>query len=185
MNRDGWKRYQASGSWFYEVGCPGFKYNMTDIQAALGLHQLRKLSQFHARRSEIAKRYQSAFRCSEELEVPAERNDVQHAWHIYALRLNLRRMGITRDQFITQMQQRNIGCSVHFIPVHLHHYYRQKYGYQPSDFPVALREYQRLVSLPLSPRMKEEDVEDVIQAVTGIVAGKFAKSARQADVASV
>ena len=186
MNRDAWKRYGASGSWFYDVVCAGFKYNMSDIQAALGLHQLRKLPQFHARRREIVQTYQAAFRNYEELELPTEREDVEHAWHLYVLRLNLDRVAITRNQFISQLQGRNIGCSVHFIPIHLHQYYREKYGYKPEDFPIALREYERMVSLPLSPRMTDEDVADVIDAVTSIVRqDRLETSPRAANVASV
>ena len=169
MNRDAWKRYGANGSWFYDVVCPGFKYNMTDIQGALGLHQLRKLPDFHARRRAIVEQYNAAFRSWHELETPVERSDVQHAWHLYVLRLNPDRLLITRDQFIGEMHSRNIGCSVHFIPMHLHQYYREKYGYTPDQFPIALREFQRIVSLPLSPRMTDEDVNDVISAVETII----------------
>ena len=186
MNRDSWKRYNSNGSWFYDVVCPGYKYNMTDIQAALGLHQLNKLPALHARRHEIVQRYQAAFRSCEELEIPTERKNVQHAWHLYVLRLNSDRTRITRDQFINQMRERNIGCSVHFIPIHLHRYYREKYGYKPEDFPTALREYQRMFSLPLSPRMTEQDVKDVIEAATNIVQqDRTVHSARPADFASV
>jgi dTDP-4-amino-4,6-dideoxygalactose transaminase len=186
MNSDAWKRYGTDGSSFYDVVCPGFKYNMTDIQAALGLHQLRKLPQFHARRRSIVEKYQAALQSCEELQVPSERNDVHHAWHIYALRLNLERTRITRDRFIREMRDRNIGCSVHFIPIHLHTYYREKYQFKPEQFPVALREYQRLISLPLSPRMTDQDVEDVIDAVISILEeNRLAKSMRPADVVSV
>jgi dTDP-4-amino-4,6-dideoxygalactose transaminase len=169
MDRDAWKRYGSQGSWFYEVVCPGYKYNMTDLQAAIGLRQLRKLPGFHARRRQIVAQYNAAFSESAEVQVPAERMEVDHAWHLYALRLNLDRLGLTRDDFMAQLRGRNIGSSVHFIPIHLHRYYREKYGYRPEDFPVALAEYQRMVSLPLSPRMTEGDVQDVIGAVTGIV----------------
>jgi dTDP-4-amino-4,6-dideoxygalactose transaminase len=169
MNRDAWKRYGSEGSWFYDVVCAGFKYNMTDIQAALGIHQLRRLPQFHARRREIARQYNAAFAGCVALQTPTERGHVEHAWHLYPLRLHLDALRIARDQFIAELKDRNIGCSVHFIPMHLHRYYRQKYGYAPDDFPVAYREYQRLVSLPLSPRMTDEDVEDVIAAVTATV----------------
>lgn len=186
MNRDAWKRYGSDGSWFYDVDCPGYKYNMTDIQAALGLHQLKKLPQFHARRCAIARRYQSAFARREELQVPAERNDIQHAWHLYVLRLNLDRTRIERDQFIGEMRARNIGCSVHFIPVHLLRYYREKYGFEPEQFPTALREYRRMVSLPLSARVTDQDVEDVINAVTSILEQhKVAKTEIPADVVTV
>ena len=186
MDRDAWKRYGVNGSWFYDVVCPGYKYNMTDIQAALGLHQLRKLPQFHERRRAIVQRYQAAFLQYEQLEVPTERHDVRHAWHLYVLRLNLGNGLIARDQFIREMRDRNIGCSVHFIPIHLHRYYREKYDYKPEDFPIAMREYQRIVSLPLSARMTEEDVEDVINAVTDVVRGDRTEvSLSKVDVATV
>jgi len=169
MSKDAWKRYSVKGSWYYEVIRPGFKYNMTDIQAAIGLHQLRKLPQFQARRREIACRYNEVFSQYEELQIPTERPEVEHAWHLYVLRLNLEMLKIDRARFIEELKARNIGTSVHFIPVHLHPYYRDKYGYKPEDFPVAFREYQRIVSLPLYPRMSDQDVEDVIEAVTEVV----------------
>jgi len=143
MSRNAYKRYSAEGSWYYEVILPGFKCNMTDIQAAIGLHQLRKLPQFQARRREIVRRYNEVFSQFEELQAPVERPEVEHAWHIYALRLNLDRLTIDRARFIEELKVRNIGTSVHFIPIHLHPYYRDKYGYKPQDFPVAYREYQR------------------------------------------
>ena len=169
MSRDAWKRYSAEGSWYYEVVRPGFKYNMTDIQAALGIQQLRRLPAFRARRREIARRYTAAFSAMPELRCPVERPGVEHAWHIYALRLNLERLTIDRARFIEELQARRIGTSVHFIPIHLHPYYRDKYGYRPDDFPVACREYWRLVSLPIYPRMTDDDVQDVIDAVADVV----------------
>ena len=169
MSRDAWKRYSAEGSWYYEVVRPGFKYNMTDIQAALGIQQLRRLPAFQARRREIARRYTAAFSAMPELRCPVERPGVEHAWHIYALRLNLERLTIDRARFIEELQARRIGTSVHFIPIHLHPYYRDKYGYRPDDFPVACREYWRLVSLPIYPRMTDDDVQDVIDAVADVV----------------
>ena len=170
MSRDAWKRYSASGSWYYEVVLPGFKCNMTDIQAALGLQQLHKLPQFQQRRREIVRQYQAAFAVMPELQTPTERPEAESAWHIYALRLNLEQLRIDRAQFIQELTARNIGTSVHFIPNHLQPYYRDKYGYQPEDFPVAYREYQRLISLPLNLRLSDADVEDVIEAVKDIVA---------------
>ncbi len=170
MSRDAYKRYSAEGSWYYEVILPGFKCNMTDIQAAIGLHQLRKLPQFQARRQEIVRRYNEAFSQFEELQTPVERPEVESAWHLYAPRLNLDRLTIDRARFIEELKARNIGTSVHFIPIHLHPYYRDKYGYKPQDFAVAYREYQRIVSLPLNLRMSDQDVGDVIEAVTDVVA---------------
>lgn len=171
MSRDAWKRYSGEGSWYYEVVRAGFKYNMMDIQAALGLQQLKKLAGFHARRREIVRRYNAAFSPLEELQVPVERPGVDHAWHLYALRLHPERCRVSRNQLIEALKAHNIGSSVHFIPIHLHPYYRDRYGYQPGDFPVAYREYQRIVSLPLFPRMSDRDVEDVIEAVCQVVRG--------------
>ena len=174
MSRDAWKRYGAEGSWYYEVTRPGFKYNMMDIQAALGLHQLRKLPRFWARRVEIAERYNAAFSGMEEFQTPAQRPEVEHAWHLYVLRVNPDRLGLararlSRARFIEELRARNIATSVHFIPIHLHPYYRDKYGYAPDDFPVAYREYQRMISLPLYPKMADRDVDDVIEAVLAVV----------------
>jgi dTDP-4-amino-4,6-dideoxygalactose transaminase len=170
MNRDAYKRYCAEGSWFYEVVAPGFKCNMTDIQAAIGLQQLKKLPAFQARRREIVERYHAAFRGMDELEVPTERPEVESAWHLYVIRLNLERLSIDRSAFIEELKRRNIGASVHFIPIHLHAYYRDKYGFAPADFPVAYQQYLRMVSLPLYPGLTDRDVEDVIGAVLNIVA---------------
>jgi dTDP-4-amino-4,6-dideoxygalactose transaminase len=169
MSRDAWNRYGAKGSWFYEVVRPGFKYNLTDIGAALGLQQLRKLDAFQSRRREIARRYTEAFSRLEELTLPASRPEVEHAWHLYVIRLNPGALRITREQFIEEMRERRIGTSVHFIPVHTHPYYRDRYGFKPEEFPVAYAEFQRIVSLPLNPRMSDRDVEDVIEAVGDVV----------------
>jgi dTDP-4-amino-4,6-dideoxygalactose transaminase len=169
MSRDAWNRYGAKGSWFYEVVRPGFKYNLTDIAAALGLVQLRKLEGFQTRRASVARRYTEAFSQFEELTVPTSRPEVGHAWHLYVLRLNLERLNVTREQFIEEMRERRIGTSVHFIPVHTHPYYRERYGFEPEDFPVAAAEFRRIVSLPINPRMSDADVEDVIEAVADII----------------
>ena len=169
MSRDAYKRYSAEGSWFYEVVLPGFKCNMTDINASLGLQQLKKLPRFQERRREVVSQYQAAFGQLPEVQVPVEREGCESAWHIYPLRLNLDMLAIGRNQFIEELKARNIGTSVHFIPIHLHPYYRDKYGYKPEDFPVAFENYERLVSLPLHPRLSDEDVTDVIEAVCDVV----------------
>ena len=165
MSRDAWKRYGEGGSWFYEVVVPGFKYNMSDVQASLGLHQLRKLEGFQARRREIVERYNSAFVGSSALEIPTVRSDVEHAWHLYVLRLNLPALRIDRAAFIDELARRRIGTSVHFIPVHLHPFYRDRYEYRAEDFPVAFSTYQRTISLPLHPALSDDDVDSVIDAV--------------------
>jgi perosamine synthetase len=170
ISHDAWKRYSAEGAWYYEIVAPGYKYNLTDIAAAMGLAQLAKTERMWQRRAQIAARYTEAFDGVAELQVPHNRADCQHAWHLYMLRLNLERLRLNRAQFIEEMKQRNIGCSVHFIPLHLHPYYQETYGYQPEDFPVSYREYQREVSLPIYSKMRDEDVQDVIDAVLETVA---------------
>lgn len=169
MSRDAWKRYEKNGSWYYEIVAPGFKYNMTDIQAAIGLVQLQRLEAMQQRRYEVVRQYNVAFGDIDELEIPTERPNVQSAWQLYVLRFHLDRLTIDRNQFIDEMRERNIGTSVHFIPIHLHPFYRDKYGWKSDDFPVAYREYQRLVSLPLHPGLTDDDVSDVIAAVKDIV----------------
>ncbi|MEO8395532.1 MAG: DegT/DnrJ/EryC1/StrS family aminotransferase [Chloroflexota bacterium] len=168
MNRDAWKRYTAAGSWYYEVVEAGFKYNMTDMQAALGLVQLRRLEAMQARRREVVQTYNAAFADLPQLQTPIAREGIGHAWHLYVLRLNLDTLTIDRGQFIDELKRRNIGTSVHFIPVHLHPYYRDKYGYQPEDFPVAYGEYQRMLSLPLHSSLSEADLESVTEAVRDV-----------------
>jgi dTDP-4-amino-4,6-dideoxygalactose transaminase len=169
MSRDAWKRYDKGGSWFYEVLLPGFKYNMTDIQAALGLWQLRKLEQFQARRRAVVSEYDRAFADEPALERPVTRPDVEHAWHLYVLRLRDDALTIGRDRFIQELADRNIGTSVHFIPIHIHPYYRDKYGFTPGSFPVAYDNFRRMLSLPLNPGLTDHDVGDVIEAVLDVV----------------
>jgi dTDP-4-amino-4,6-dideoxygalactose transaminase len=169
ISKDAWKRYTAEGSWYYEIIAPGYKYNMTDVAAAMGLAQLRKAERMWRQRCEIARRYNQVFSGLPELHLPDERAECQHAWHLYILRLNLERLRIDRAQFIQELKQLNIGTSVHFIPLHLHPYYRETYGYTPADFPVAYAEYQRVISLPIYSRMSDEDVEDVMDSVVSVV----------------
>jgi dTDP-4-amino-4,6-dideoxygalactose transaminase len=169
ISKDAWKRYTAEGSWYYEIVAPGFKYNMTDVAAGMGLAQLRKAERMWQRRREIAECYNSAFNDVPALQIPHDRGDCQHAWHLYMLRLNLEQLRIGRAQFVEELKRCNIGTSVHFIPLHLHPYYRGTYGYRPGDFPVAYREYQREISLPIYSKMNDRDVQDVIDAVIGVV----------------
>jgi dTDP-4-amino-4,6-dideoxygalactose transaminase len=170
ISRDAWKRYTADGSWYYEIVAPGYKYNLTDLASSLGLAQLGKAAKMLQRRQEIAAAYNTSFEGVAALEVPVVQHDRQHAWHLYMLRLNLPLLSIDRAAFVDELKKRNIGASVHFIPLHVHPYYRDLYGYRPEDFPVANREYLREVSLPIYSKMSDEDVSDVISAVMDIVA---------------
>lgn len=168
MSRDSWQRYARSGSWYYEVVEPGFKYNMMDIQASLGLWQLKRLGGFHQRRMEVAAAYTDSFLGHPALETPAVRPYVEHAWHLYVLRLRPEALRIGRDEFLEELAERNIGGSVHFIPIHMHPYYRDRYGWAEDAFPVAADGYRRALSLPLHPGLSDGDVRDVIAAVLGI-----------------
>ncbi len=170
MSRDAWKRYTSEGSWRYDVLLPGFKNNMTDIQAALGLVQLAKLERNITRRAEIAERYTAAFSQMPELiPAPPARPGDRHAHHLYILRLNLERLRIDRGRFFEEMVARGIGVSVHFIPLYHFTYYRERFGWQPEDFPVTEAIFNSAISLPCYPRMSEADVDRVIATVAEIV----------------
>ena len=169
LSRDAWNRYSAEGSWYYEILSPGFKYNLTDIAAALGLAQLKKCDRFWKTRERYAARYHEGFRDLPEIVYPQASAHVQHAWHLYVIQLELDRLRITRNEFIGRLQQAGIGCSVHFIPLHLHPYYRETFGYQPNDFPMANRIFERVLSLPLYSKMTEADVTRVIEIVRNLV----------------
>ena len=169
MSRDAWKRFGKGGSWEYDVVAPGFKTNMTDIQAALGMHQLRKLPAFHARRREIARRYTEAFADVPALEAPTERDDMRSAWHIYVLRLRLEHLRIDRNAFIDALKERNVGTSVHYKPLHMMSYYAERFGYRREDLPVSADAFSRMLSIPLSPRLSDADVDDVIAIVRELV----------------
>jgi perosamine synthetase len=171
LSRDAWNRYTAQGSWYYEILYPGFKYNLTDIAAALGLAQLKKCERFWKARDRIAGLYDEGFSDIPEITRPHVAPHIQHAWHLYVIQLELDRLSIGRNEFIKRLQDARIGCSVHFIPLHLHPYYRDAYGYHPTDLPRANEVYQRIVSLPLYPRMTDADTDRVITVVRKIVEG--------------
>lgn len=169
MSKDAWKRYHSTGSWYYEIVEPGYKYNMTDIQAALGIHQAARLERFIEIREEYARCYDEAFGSHEALSVPRVATDVRHARHLYPLLVESGAAGCTRDEFIEELRARNIGSTVNFIPIHRHPYYRERFALVPEMFPRAEHYYERTVSLPLYPRMTPADVETVVEAVLDIV----------------
>jgi dTDP-4-amino-4,6-dideoxygalactose transaminase len=169
ISHDAWKRYTKEGSWYYEILSPGFKYNLTDIGAAIGIEQLKKCDEFWEARQRIAMIYGKAFADLQEIQLPTYPNDVRHAWHLFIIQLNLERLRINRNLFIEALREKQIGTSVHFIPLHLHPYYRDKFGYKPEDFPNASAVFDRIISLPIYPKMTEANVRDVIVAVRQIV----------------
>src|ERR1044071_6538706 len=169
ISHDAWNRYSAEGSWYYEILCPGFKYNLTDLAASLGVEQLKQCAEFYERRRQIAAAYDEGFADLPEIKTPVCRPGVQHAWHLYVIQLQPERLRIDRRDFVEALREKNIGTSVHFIPLHRHPYYRDTFGYGPEDFSNASAVFERIVSLPIYPKMSDEDAGDVIAAVRSIV----------------
>jgi dTDP-4-amino-4,6-dideoxygalactose transaminase len=169
MNRDAWKRYSKDGSWRYDVGYPGFKYNMTDMNAAIGLVQLKRLPAMQAERRRIVAQYRAALADLTAFELPTARPEVEHAWHLFILRLRPDRLRIGRNELIQELTAAGIGTSVHFIPLHEHSYYRDVLGARAEDLPCATAEWQRIVSLPLYPGMTTNDVDRVADTLSDIV----------------
>jgi dTDP-4-amino-4,6-dideoxygalactose transaminase len=167
MSGDAWKRYAREGTWYYDVIEAGFKMNMPDLLAAIGLAQLRKADRFHRRRLEIASRYLSLLSTIEELEMPPLAPG--HSWHLFIVRLRSELLGRSRQKFIEDLKHAGIGTSVHFIPLHLHSLYRSRYGYRKGDFPNAEDAYERAVSLPIYPDMSDADVEYVAHTIKRVV----------------
>ena len=169
ISKDAWKRYSSEGSWFYEILYPGYKYNMSDLQASIGFHQLKKLTKMQRRREEIADLYKNSFKDIPQITIPKVRNYTKHAWHLYPILINNDLLEIGRNEFIEALNAENIGTSVHFIPLHLHPYYKEKYGFEYGNFPNAEYIYDREISIPIYPKMTDVDVKDVISAVKKII----------------
>ncbi len=172
ISEDAFDRYtKDKPSWYYQVVAPGFKYNMTDIAAVIGIQQLKKAERFRKRREEIAHRYNEAFRTLPIRTPISARPDDVASWHLYVVLLELDRLAISRRRFIEILIEKGIGTSVHFIPLHIQPYWRDRYRLEPDDFPVSLDCYRRTVSLPIYPKMTDENVEFVIEAVRGTLKG--------------
>jgi len=169
MSRDAWKRYSAVGSWRYDVSTPGFKYNMTDAAAAMGLVQLSRLAEMHARRQEIAARYQGLLGSCEQVDLQVIHDDVEMGWHLFVVRLRPETVRIDRDELIELLKAEGIGIGVHFIPLHMHSYYRDTFGLREEDLPVATHAGRNLISLPFYPRMSDADVDYVGHTLTRIL----------------
>jgi len=165
LSRDAWQRYSESGSWDYRIVAPGFKYNLTDIAAAIGIHQLAAGFEMRERREDIADAYTAAFKGLDEIELPSTDGDHLHSWHLYPLRLRLEKLSITRNDFIEQLKKNGIGCSVHWRPLHLHPFYSERCRWPASHFPNANYLWERIVSLPLFPSMTTEEINRVVSVV--------------------
>jgi len=168
MNRDAWKRYSSSGSWFYEIHDLGFKYNLSDVHAAIGVAQLKHADEFTRMRAEIAGRYNEAFAAEPALESPTTRPDIGHAWHLYVLRLRPELLRIDRNRFVELLRERGVGVSVHCIPLNTMHYYQREYGYHNGDFPISEAVFSRCLSLPIYPAMSSDDIAYVTETVLNL-----------------
>jgi dTDP-4-amino-4,6-dideoxygalactose transaminase len=165
MSRDAFDRFTATvPSWYYEIVAPGFKYNLTDIGAALGLQQLKRIGAFQERRIALAKRLDAGLAGLPLVLPPWPGPGDKHSWHLYVVRL-ADEAKVPRDRFIERMFEQGIGCSVHYIPLHLHPYWRERYGLKPEQFPHSQRAYERMVSLPLYTKMSDADADRVVAAV--------------------
>jgi perosamine synthetase len=165
LSQDAWQRYSGNGSWDYHIIAAGYKYNMTDIAAAIGIHQLARAEEMRRSREAIAQEYLHRLRDVEEVELPPINNDRLHAWHLFPLRLRLEKLTIDRNTFIRHLGDAGVSCSVHWRPLHLHPYYEKTFGWRPDDLPVASMSWRRLVSLPLFSGMTSKDIEVVVGAV--------------------
>ncbi len=171
MSRDAFDRFTSKvPSWYYEIVAPGYKYNMTDIAAAMGIHQLKRLPAFQARREQIAQAYSAAFADLPVIVPPSAPEGDVHSWHLYVLRLG-DELAMDRDTFIERMFAAGIGCSVHYIPLHLQPYWRDRYDLRPEQFVHSQKAYERMISIPLYTAMTDVQVQRVIDTVTGIVLG--------------
>lgn len=170
MSRDAWKRFMSSGSWYYEIVAPGFKYNLTDLAAGIGLRQLDRADDLWRARRAVAERFRAGLEDLEEIELPAELANRKHSWHLFAVQLRLDRLGIDRNVFIERLKQAGVATSVHWLPLHMQPYYADTYGYRPEDFPVAAAAWPRLVSLPIFPSMTDGEIDHVVETVRDVVA---------------
>ncbi len=183
LSHDAWGRYSGKGSWDYKIVAPGYKYNFTDIAAAIGIHQLAKAEEMRRAREVIAYHYLEAFAGLEEIELPPVDSNRIHSWHLFPIKLHLERMTVDRNAFIEELKSRGIGVSVHWRPLHLHPYYQEVFDWRPEQFPVATAMWQRLISLPIFSGMREDETEYVINTIKE-VCSLYSKKARPELVAT-
>lgn len=165
LSHDAWDRYRGNGSWDYRIVAPGYKYNMTDIAAAIGLHQLARAESMRREREEVALYYRECLADVDELALPPAPADRLHAWHLFPIRLRLERLSLDRNDFMADLRRSGVGCSVHWRPLHLHPDYAKTFGWQGDDFPVATRVWETLISLPLFAGMELREQQYVVDVV--------------------
>ena len=168
LSHDAWGRFAKGGSWDYRILAPGFKYNLTDMAAALGIHQLARAEEMRKDRERLAMRYLEAFSSLEELELPPVPGDRIHSWHLFPVKLRLAKLEIDRNGFIAELKEAGVGCSVHWRPLHLHPYYAETFGWKAEDLPAASAVWERIVTLPLFPAMTESEHEYVVAVIQRI-----------------
>ena len=168
LTRDAWDRYSGGKSWDYRIVAPGYKYNLTDVAAAIGIHQLRRAEQMRQAREKRALAYLDALGDVSAVELPPTDADRIHAWHLFPLKLRLNELSIDRNRFITELRDAGVGCSVHWRPLHAHPYYHERFAIAPSDFPVATAQFERLVSIPLSSTMNDGDLDQVVDVIRNL-----------------
>ncbi len=165
LSNDAWKRFSGSGAWDYHILAPGYKYNLTDLASSLGIHQLDRAEELRAEREELAGRFLIDLNAIGQLELPPTHSDRLHAWHLFPIRLRCETLRICRNEFMEKMRERGVGNSVHWRPLHLHPYYANDFCWRPEHCPVATREWERLISLPLFPGMSELEYQHVVETV--------------------
>jgi dTDP-4-amino-4,6-dideoxygalactose transaminase len=169
MSKDAWKRYGPGGTWRYEILDAGFKYNLTDLQAALGIVQLARAELLRHKREAVAARYTERLGGSDAMTLPSAPADQTHAWHLYVIRLNTETIRASRDQIIDELRELGIGTAVHFIPLHYHPYYQSRWNYRIGDFPMAENYFERCISLPLFPDMTIDEIDYVVDQLLAII----------------
>ena len=169
ISKDAWNRFSKEGSWYYEIVAPGFKYNMPDTAAAIGVNQLKKADAFYEARKSVAAKLTAGLSGIAGITLPVEREDAKHSWHLYVIRIDANICEISRNELIDKLTEANIGSSVHYTPLHMHPYYTEKFDFKPSDFPVATKLFDEIVSLPIYPGLTDDEIARICKTIKDLV----------------
>jgi dTDP-4-amino-4,6-dideoxygalactose transaminase len=179
LSNDAWNRYADAGGWDYRIVLPGYKYNLTDIAAAIGLHQLKRAEAMRRARESVAEYYFESLRAVAEIELPVKSRDRVHSWHLFAIRLNLERLSIDRNRFLAELSAGGVGCSVHWRPLHMHPLYAGRFSWHEADFPAATRRWRQIISLPIFSAMTVAEIRHVVETVKNLCAVYGTKTAKR------